>query len=227
MSSRRSKVSGCSRRCGQSGSCPGGASPSGPLPRSRLFRQRAQRGREFVGVDARKDADRSEVMPVELLGEAAQDRLVRVGGDAVDDQLVARDAKRKGGTILEQPLGTLGHTGGGGTERGMPGGVHRVLVERDRRAPRGTRSNRARRTTRSGLEMVSATSVGHSRPPDWEGAPLRVSVMREENFRRHCTELHVESPGRPCSAQRHRPGASFHAFSRAARSRVCWPLSGA
>ena len=53
-------------------------------------------------VHAWQDADRAEVMHVQRFRETTQDRLVRVGGDAVDDQLVARDAEGDRRTILEQ-----------------------------------------------------------------------------------------------------------------------------
>ena len=101
-----------------------------------------------------------------------------------------------------------------GPRDGCPAGYIACLCSATDSSTRNSLNSRET-MTRSGLEMVSVTSVGHAGSPDWEGAPLRVSVMREQNFGRHCTELHVESARSLFSAT---PSARrrFHAFSRAA-----------
>ena len=70
--------------------------------------QRVQRGRDLIGLDARQDADRTEMMAMEVLCQTTKDRLIGIGGDAVDDQLIARHAERDCGPTFEQPLGAFG-----------------------------------------------------------------------------------------------------------------------
>jgi len=100
--------------------------------RTDLRRQCIEGTADLADLDPRQDAHGAEVMAMQRLRETAQDRLVGVGRDAVDDQLVARDAECEGRAILEQPFCALGHTGGCGFKGGMPDRVYGVLMKRDR-----------------------------------------------------------------------------------------------
>ena len=93
-------MSGCRRTCGHSGSRPAGRQAERRAVAD-LFGQCQQCAADLVGFDARQNADRAEVMVVQRLGQPTQNRVVRVGGDAIDDELVTRHAERQRRAILE------------------------------------------------------------------------------------------------------------------------------
>ena len=103
------------------------------LLRVLLLGQRVQRGRDLIGIDARQNADRAEMMSMQVLCETAEDRLIGISRDAVDDQLVAGHAERDRGPAVEQPLRAFSEPFRGRAERGVPGRIHGVLVERNRK----------------------------------------------------------------------------------------------
>ena len=91
-------------------------------------RQRAQRESHFIGLQAPRQADGAEVMAVEPLGQAAEDRMIGVGRDAVDDQLAQSDSEHQDRPRLEQPPGSTRDGGGGGLQRRVPARVHCMLL---------------------------------------------------------------------------------------------------
>ena len=93
--------------------------------------QGVQRGRDLIGLDARQDADRTEMMAMEILCQTTEDGLIGIGGDAVDDQLIARHAERDRRPVFQQPLGACRQPFGGRSERGVSGRIHGVLVKRN------------------------------------------------------------------------------------------------
>jgi hypothetical protein len=101
--------------------------PSGVV----LLGEGVQRGRDLIGFDARQNADRAEVMSMEVLCQAAEDGLIGIGGDAVDDQLIARHAERDRRPAFEQPFGACRQAFRGRSERGVAGRIHGVLVKRN------------------------------------------------------------------------------------------------
>ena len=95
-------------------------------------RQRTQRGADLFGLHAARETDGSKVVPVQPLGQATQDRLVGIGGDPLDNQLLTRDAEGKRCAILQQPVRAKGHRRRGWPERWMTARVHCVFVQRYR-----------------------------------------------------------------------------------------------
>ena len=69
---------------------------------------------------------------MQAFGEPPQQRLIRIGRIAFDDQLTPGDAKGDERAIGQQRLGTPGDRLDGRLERRVPARVHRVLVQRDR-----------------------------------------------------------------------------------------------
>ena len=61
--------------------------------------------------------------------ELREDRMLGVGGDTLDHQLMVGDAEGQRGAIAKQVARAASHRGGGGRERGMALGVHGVLVQ--------------------------------------------------------------------------------------------------
>ena len=71
-------------------------------------------------------------MLMQRFGEPAQDGLVWIGGDAVDDQLVAGDAERQRRAIVKEAFRHGREPRGGRLERGVSTRIDGVLVQRDR-----------------------------------------------------------------------------------------------
>ena len=69
---------------------------------------------------------------MQALGEAPQDRLLRIGGDAFDDELVPGHAQRDALAAFKQPFGTAHDGSRRRLKRRMSGRIHRVLVQGDR-----------------------------------------------------------------------------------------------
>ena len=67
---------------------------------SDVHRQRTESPMNLACGDAVQDGHRAELTLVQCFRETTQDRLIGIGGDTVDDQLVAGDAKGQRGTAL-------------------------------------------------------------------------------------------------------------------------------
>ena len=65
---------------------------------------------------------------MEGVGQTTQDRLVGVGGNALDHQLVPRDAECERLAILEDAFGAPKDSCDSGLERRMPVRVDRVVM---------------------------------------------------------------------------------------------------
>ena len=94
-----------------------------------IGRQQPHRVADFDHFDATHDADRAQVMTMKAFSQAAQQRLIRVGGVALDDQLPPGDAKRDHRSIGQQSFGATGDRLNSRVERGVATRVHRVLVQ--------------------------------------------------------------------------------------------------
>ena len=68
---------------------------------------------DLAALHAGKDADRAETVRVKRFGETAQDRLIRIGRDAVDDQLMPGHAERQQFLSGVHKLSGLERGGGG------------------------------------------------------------------------------------------------------------------
>ena len=71
-------------------------------------------------------------MPMEEVGEGAQNRLSDVGGNALDDQAIAGDANRDHGTVDQQECRAATDRIERRRQRGMAGRIHRRPVQRER-----------------------------------------------------------------------------------------------
>ena len=65
----------------------------------------AQGSADFGGLHPAREAQGAEVMSMQALGEASQHRLPGIGGDAFDDQLVARHTQGDSLAFFQQPVG--------------------------------------------------------------------------------------------------------------------------
>ncbi len=77
------------------------------------------------------ERDGAQVMAVQAAGELGEQRVFRICGDPFDHELVARDAQRERGAFFEQVLGPSGDAERRRLQRGVPLGIHRVLMEGD------------------------------------------------------------------------------------------------
>ncbi len=66
------------------------------------------------------------------VGEILEDGVPGIGRDALDDQLIARDAQRQLAPLREQRFEPARDALGRRDERRVAAGIHRVLVEGDR-----------------------------------------------------------------------------------------------
>ncbi len=71
-------------------------------------------------------------MAVETIGQFTEDVVPGIGGRAVHDQLVARDTEYRDRDLAQEDFGPAHEAFGRGLEVGMPGRIHRSLLERDR-----------------------------------------------------------------------------------------------
>src|SRR5206468_222840 len=97
-----------------------------------LGSERAQHGGYFGSSQPAMEGDRAQVVTVESAGELRQQGVLRISGNALDHELLPRNAQREGGSFLKELLGPSCHPRGGGGEQGVPLRVHGVLVEGDR-----------------------------------------------------------------------------------------------
>ena len=88
--------------------------------------------RQLEPLDAALELDRAEVVAMESLGELLEQRVVRIGGDTLDDELAPRDAERQHRALGEEPPQGARHRVGGAFEQRVSGRIDRVLVHRDR-----------------------------------------------------------------------------------------------
>ncbi len=102
------------------------------LPRTiRLDRERVQNRGDLVRLQTAQQADGAKVVSVKALGQTTQHGLLRVGGHPLDDQLMTRDPEGEDFVAPHQAQGLARHRLGGGPERWMAEGIHRVLVQGD------------------------------------------------------------------------------------------------
>jgi hypothetical protein len=71
------------------------------------------------------------MVPVQSLGQLTQHRMFGVGGDALDDELIAGDAERQRGAVAQQARRSIDNRRCGRVERGVIARIHRVFVQRD------------------------------------------------------------------------------------------------
>jgi hypothetical protein len=100
--------------------------------RVRFAGQALQEVRELRGREARDELDACDPVGVEPARERAQEVIACVGGDAVDDQLVAGDAHGERVSRREQRTESLEHALLRRLERWMPARVHRSPLGGDR-----------------------------------------------------------------------------------------------
>ena len=143
-SSSRSSVSGCRRRCGHVGQQPADMRPSGVTSGPASSASVSSAALISSAVDAWQDADRTEMMLMQGFGESTQDRLAGIGGDAVDDQLMTRDAKGERRPALQEPRRQFGEpqrrparATGGRADRWRASGA-RSRTPRERSSARAT-----------------------------------------------------------------------------------------
>ena len=69
---------------------------------------------------------------MEKIGESSQNRLTEVGGDALNDQPVTRDANGHHGAVDQEQLRATADGVKRRSKGGMPGGIHRRSMQRQR-----------------------------------------------------------------------------------------------
>ena len=129
----------------------------------RVHGQRLEDARHLAGLDAAPEGDGAEVVTVQPGGELGQHRVLRIGGDALDHQLLPRDAERECGAVFEQEPGAPGHARGRRRQRGMALRIHGVLVQRDRKLDQEVRevARQRRALTRGGRHEAKDTRTGN------------------------------------------------------------------
>jgi len=87
----------------------------------------------FSLFHAAPERDGAQVVTMQPTGELPQDRMLGVCRHTLDHELVAGHAQRDGRSILEQQRRAPGQARGRRRERRVPLGIHRVLVQGDRK----------------------------------------------------------------------------------------------
>jgi hypothetical protein len=73
------------------------------------------------------------MVPVKALGELLENRILGIGRDTLDDQLLPRDADGESIPVLdEEQAETVRYSVDCYVEKRMPGWINGVLVQRDR-----------------------------------------------------------------------------------------------
>ena len=114
------------------GAQPLGVAEAQRLPGAlRVHGQGLEHVSHFRRLDTLAEGHGTQVVPMQPLGELAQHRMLRVGGDPLDDKLPAGDAQRQGRAVLEQQRRSPGHARSRRRQRRVALGIHGVLVEGD------------------------------------------------------------------------------------------------
>src|SRR6185503_3581910 len=85
------------------------------------------------GLDAARKRDGAQVVPVQPAGQVLEDGVLRLGGDTLDDELVAGHPHRERPAVLEERVQAANQALRRGLERRMAAGIHGELVEADRK----------------------------------------------------------------------------------------------
>ena len=86
---------------------------------------------ELIAQQLGADRDRPDAVAVEALRELLHERVVRIGGDVVDDHLAARDADRDGVVSRHRGVEALHDALDRGAELRVAGRIDRVLLHGD------------------------------------------------------------------------------------------------
>ena len=97
----------------------------------RFHGERLQHVGDFGHTQAAVERHGAEMVAMQTTGELGKEGVLCIGGDAFDDELLARHAQRERRALLEKMLGTARHPSRRRRERRMSLRIHRVLVKRD------------------------------------------------------------------------------------------------
>ena len=98
----------------------------------RVDRERLEHIHDFAHPQPAVERDGAKVVAMQPSRELRQQRVLRIGRDALDDELLASHTQRQRRALFEQMFGSAGGGRGGGGERRVALRVHRVLVEGNR-----------------------------------------------------------------------------------------------
>ncbi len=98
----------------------------------RLDRERTEHIGNLRRADTPVESHGAEMVAVQAPRELGQQRVLGIGSDALDHELLPRYAQREGGPLLQELLGPTRHARGRGSEGGMALRIHGMFVERDR-----------------------------------------------------------------------------------------------
>jgi len=107
------------------------AEPEGFSGAIGLHGQRLQHVGDLSHAQAAMERHGAQMVAMQSPGELGQQRVLRVRGNAFNDELLPRDPQRERGAIFEQTLRAPRHPPRRRSERGVSLRIHRVLVERD------------------------------------------------------------------------------------------------
>ena len=77
------------------------------------------------------ERDGTEMVAMQPAGKLGEERVLRIRGNAFNNELLPGDPERNRCATLEEMLGTARHTRRGRRERRVPLRIHGVLVQRD------------------------------------------------------------------------------------------------
>ena len=98
----------------------------------RIAREAREERRQLVERESVREAEPGEPVPMQPLREATQMRVARIGGVAVDHELIPRHSHRHGIDVGEQWCNPLDQTLLRGRQCRMPAGIHRTPLQRHR-----------------------------------------------------------------------------------------------
>ena len=128
----------------------------------RVDRERRHKVGQLRALHAALELDRADVVAMKAERELVEQRMIRVGGDALDHELPARDADRQHRVFGEQAEQGARDGVDCAVEERMAGGIDRVLVHGDRKLDQKVaelaREDRRRSVGRGGA-MPAAPAV--------------------------------------------------------------------
>ena len=92
----------------------------------RITRETREKRRQLIECEPVREPEAGQPMPMQPLRKAAQMRIARIGGVAVDHELIPRHTHRHGLDVREQRCDPLDEPLLRRRERRVPAGIHRT-----------------------------------------------------------------------------------------------------
>ncbi len=109
------------------------------------------------------ELERSQLMTMQPVREVAEHRVLRIGRDTFDQQLISGNTKQQSGTLIKQRVEPEGNRIYRRSQQGVTLGIGAVLVQRD-----GELDQKYRKVARERGALLPGTSGGH----------IRLDIMR-------------------------------------------------